>query len=277
MEDGEAEATIDLGPHHTNNRGVAHGGVVSSLLDTAMGAAVISSIPKEWWCATTGLHDPVHRRRAGGTAHRDRDRSSRRGRCVAFVQGEAHDENGRSVATAQGTWHLWPYKPGTEQLERRGRTSSSRDRESACASGRSSPSGATTPATTRRWGTRSPFRPSSSSSRPSALVHDGGVVTLPVGLGQVHHEVELVVVIGRAGRAIPEAAALDHVFGYAVGIDLTLRDLQNEAKSKGEPWDLCERVRRIRTGFKRRPERKRRRRLGVGLVLGRERRSPPGR
>ena len=55
MEAGEALARIELGPQHTNNRGVAHGGVVSSLLDSAMGAAVISAIPKEWWCATTGL------------------------------------------------------------------------------------------------------------------------------------------------------------------------------------------------------------------------------
>jgi 5-carboxymethyl-2-hydroxymuconate isomerase len=74
---------------------------------------------------------------------------------------------------------------------------------------------------------------------PSALVHDGGVVTLPTGLGQVHHEVELVVAIGRPGRAIPEDAAMEHVLGYAVGLDLTLRDLQAEAKKKGEPWDLA--------------------------------------
>jgi 2-keto-4-pentenoate hydratase/2-oxohepta-3-ene-1,7-dioic acid hydratase in catechol pathway len=73
---------------------------------------------------------------------------------------------------------------------------------------------------------------------PSALVHDGGTVTLPTGLGSVHHEVELVVVIGRSGRAIPESEALEHVLGYAVGLDLTLRDLQSEAKKKGEPWDL---------------------------------------
>jgi 2-keto-4-pentenoate hydratase/2-oxohepta-3-ene-1,7-dioic acid hydratase in catechol pathway len=63
-------------------------------------------------------------------------------------------------------------------------------------------------------------------------------VTLPTGLGQVHHEVELVVAIARSGRAISEAAAMEHVLGYAVGLDLTLRDLQAEAKKKGEPWDL---------------------------------------
>jgi 2-keto-4-pentenoate hydratase/2-oxohepta-3-ene-1,7-dioic acid hydratase in catechol pathway len=74
---------------------------------------------------------------------------------------------------------------------------------------------------------------------PSAIVHDGGAVVLPRDLGAVHHEVELIAVIGTSGRAIEPAAALDHVLGYAVGIDLTLRDLQNEAKKKGEPWDLA--------------------------------------
>jgi len=73
--------------------------------------------------------------------------------------------------------------------------------------------------------------------KPStALVPDGGEVLLPHGAGAVHHEVELVVVIGKRGKAIPVDAALDHVLGYAVGLDMTLRDLQSEAKSRGEPW-----------------------------------------
>ena len=74
---------------------------------------------------------------------------------------------------------------------------------------------------------------------PSAIVHDGGAIALPRGLGAIHHEVELVAVIGTSGRAIEPARALDHVMGYAIGIDLTLRDMQNEAKKKGEPWDLA--------------------------------------
>jgi fumarylpyruvate hydrolase len=53
----------------------------------------------------------------------------------------------------------------------------------------------------------------------------------------LHHEVELVVAIGRAGSNITAEAALDHVYGYAVGIDLTRRDLQLAARDKGRPWD----------------------------------------
>ena len=52
----------------------------------------------------------------------------------------------------------------------------------------------------------------------------------------LHHEVELVVAIGRGGRDIPVAQALDHVWGYAVGLDMTRRDLQAEAKKLGRPW-----------------------------------------
>lgn len=71
-----------------------------------------------------------------------------------------------------------------------------------------------------------------------ALVADGGTVPYPPATRDLHHEVELVVAIGTGGSAIPQAKALDHVFGYAVGIDLTRRDLQGEAKKAGRPWEM---------------------------------------
>jgi 2-keto-4-pentenoate hydratase/2-oxohepta-3-ene-1,7-dioic acid hydratase in catechol pathway len=74
---------------------------------------------------------------------------------------------------------------------------------------------------------------------PSALVHDGATVRLPADAGEVHHEVELVAVIGKPGRAIARERALEHVLGYAVGLDLTLRTVQAEAKRRGEPWSLA--------------------------------------
>ena len=52
----------------------------------------------------------------------------------------------------------------------------------------------------------------------------------------LHHEVELVVAIGKGGRNIKAADALSHVYGYAIGLDMTRRDLQNDAKKQGRPW-----------------------------------------
>lgn len=72
-----------------------------------------------------------------------------------------------------------------------------------------------------------------------ALVESGAVIPYPTLTSNFHHEVELVVAIGRNGQAIDAASALDHVWGYAVGVDLTRRDLQNEAKKFGQPWDAA--------------------------------------
>jgi fumarylpyruvate hydrolase len=54
----------------------------------------------------------------------------------------------------------------------------------------------------------------------------------------LHHEVELVVAIGKGGRRIAAADAQQHIWGYAVGLDMTRRDLQGEAKKQGRPWDI---------------------------------------
>jgi len=60
----------------------------------------------------------------------------------------------------------------------------------------------------------------------------------PTKSESLHHEMELVVAIGTGGADIPVASALDHVFGYAAGLDMTRRDLQNEAKAARRPWDM---------------------------------------
>ena len=72
-----------------------------------------------------------------------------------------------------------------------------------------------------------------------ALVPGGGDVAYPPRTEKLQHEVELVVAIGKAGADIPESQALDHVFGYTVGIDLTRRDLQAQSKEKGRPWETA--------------------------------------
>ncbi len=64
-----------------------------------------------------------------------------------------------------------------------------------------------------------------------------GEVPYPPLTADLHHEVELVVAIGRGGKDIAIGAALGHVFGYAVGLDLTRRDVQAELKKAGRPWE----------------------------------------
>ena len=72
-----------------------------------------------------------------------------------------------------------------------------------------------------------------------AVVPNGGEVPYPPATKDLHHEIELVVALGKGGRDIPEARALEHVFAYGVGIDFTRRDLQAEAKKLGRPWDMA--------------------------------------
>jgi fumarylpyruvate hydrolase len=66
----------------------------------------------------------------------------------------------------------------------------------------------------------------------------GSAIAYPPGTSNYHYEMELVVAIGKPGFRIGEAQALDHVFGYACGLDMTRRDLQAAAKDKQRPWDI---------------------------------------
>jgi fumarylpyruvate hydrolase len=70
-----------------------------------------------------------------------------------------------------------------------------------------------------------------------AVVDSGETVAYPPETENFHYEAELVAVIGKAGRKIPEKDSLSHVWGYAIGNDLTRRDLQLKARDKGRPWD----------------------------------------
>lgn len=72
-----------------------------------------------------------------------------------------------------------------------------------------------------------------------ALVFDESTIPYPDMTSNLHHEAELVVALKSGGRNIAEAEALDHVWGYATGNDLTRRDLQAKAKEKGRPWTFA--------------------------------------
>lgn len=72
-----------------------------------------------------------------------------------------------------------------------------------------------------------------------AVVQSGSTIAYPPKTKSFHHEVELVVAIGRGGANIPVSEAASCVYGLAVGLDLTRRDLQAAAKEKGRPWDMA--------------------------------------
>ena len=69
-------------------------------------------------------------------------------------------------------------------------------------------------------------------------VASGSTVPYAPGTKNLHHEMELVVCMKSGGANIPVDKALEHVYGYAVGLDMTRRDLQNQAKDMGRPWDM---------------------------------------
>jgi fumarylpyruvate hydrolase len=75
--------------------------------------------------------------------------------------------------------------------------------------------------------------------KPADAVVPPGRLPFPTGTRELHHEIELVVALAAGGREIAAERALDHVFGYAVGLDMTRRDLQAAAKKAGRPWEMA--------------------------------------
>lgn len=73
---------------------------------------------------------------------------------------------------------------------------------------------------------------------PDSLIPSGSEFPYPSQTGNVHFEMELVVALGTGGTAISQENALDHIYGYAVGLDMTRRDLQGEMKKMGRPWEV---------------------------------------
>lgn len=73
---------------------------------------------------------------------------------------------------------------------------------------------------------------------PAAVVESGAAVAYPPGTSDLQHEIELVAAIGRAGFRIAAENALEHVYGYACGLDMTRRDLQVASRKQQGPWDL---------------------------------------
>jgi fumarylpyruvate hydrolase len=91
----------------------------------------------------------------------------------------------------------------------------------------------------REFGNDPADRPFFFQKSPDSLVLEGHDAAYPTMTSDLHYEVELVVALHSGGTAIPASAALNHVFGYAIGIDLTRRDLQAKAKEQRRPWDVA--------------------------------------
>ena len=91
----------------------------------------------------------------------------------------------------------------------------------------------------KELGNQMPDKPVIFMKPANAIVASGGTVVIPPYSNDCHHEIELAVLIGKKTKDVSPAVALDHVAGYAVALDLTLRDVQNEQKQKGLPWEIA--------------------------------------
>lgn len=91
----------------------------------------------------------------------------------------------------------------------------------------------------REMGGEVPSSPVVFLKPPAAYLPDGGAIRIPAFSQLVHHEVEMVVVIGEDCASVPRSEAHRYIAGYGVGLDITLRDVQTEAKKKGEPWAVA--------------------------------------
>lgn len=108
---GRCTVAVTVSEKHTNKGGVAHGALSTTLLDKALGGALVSTLRKEEWCATAQLS--VSFIDAGRTGERliATGRLVRRGRGVAHLAGEVTGEGGRTISTATGTWAIFAEKP----------------------------------------------------------------------------------------------------------------------------------------------------------------------
>lgn len=91
----------------------------------------------------------------------------------------------------------------------------------------------------REMGGEVPASPMVFLKPPAALVQDGGKVVCPAFSTNLHHEVEMVVVIGEDCQDVPADDAKSVIAGYGLGLDMTLRDLQHAAKQQGSPWSVA--------------------------------------
>jgi len=91
----------------------------------------------------------------------------------------------------------------------------------------------------KELGNETPVAPVLFMKPATSVIGDGDTVRIPAYSQECHYEVELAVLIGKTACAVPVDSAMEHVVGYGVAIDMTLRDVQNQLKAKGLPWDIA--------------------------------------
>ncbi|MDX2480906.1 MAG: fumarylacetoacetate hydrolase family protein [Desulfuromusa sp.] len=91
----------------------------------------------------------------------------------------------------------------------------------------------------RELGSKVPDRAVIFCKPASSLLADGGMIEIPEYSNDCHQELELALLVGKSGKHIQEKDALSYLAGYGVALDLTLRDIQSEQKSKGLPWEIA--------------------------------------
>ncbi|HZY92196.1 MAG TPA: PaaI family thioesterase [Thermoplasmata archaeon] len=104
---------------HLNINQVVHGGVYATILDTAMGGAVVTKLAGDEVTATTSLYVEFLRPAREGQTLRARGEVVRRGRHLAFVKGDLTDGEGAALSQAHGTWYIWSQGDGTWESHRR--------------------------------------------------------------------------------------------------------------------------------------------------------------
>ncbi|MFI5413406.1 MAG: PaaI family thioesterase [Candidatus Lutacidiplasmatales archaeon] len=109
---GTCTVTGRVEQRHLNINSVVHGGVYATILDTAMGAAVVSVLAEGETTATTSIYVEFLRAAREGDTLTARGEVLRRGRHIAFAEGNLYGEDGRRLAQARGTWYIWSADDG---------------------------------------------------------------------------------------------------------------------------------------------------------------------
>jgi acyl-CoA thioesterase len=110
---GTCKVTTKVSDSHLNAGGVAHGGLHATMLDTALGGALVSLIEKEEWCATTQLDISYINPAYSGTDLIAHGKVIRRGKNMAHCEGILTDNDGKIIASGKGTWVIWNEKPSS--------------------------------------------------------------------------------------------------------------------------------------------------------------------